>query len=836
MDAAESERVVIANPADGGVLFWTAKLYGFAALFLVVALSVSGVCTYGHFANETAETPDWSDYSRVAPAVSRIVASDGTPLGEFASEWREVVPFEDIPEPLVQAFLAAEDHEFYEHNGIYFKGILRAAWRNVTAGDFAQGGSTITQQVAKQFSGSEKSLSRKIKEAILARRLERTYSKRAILSFYLNQIFLGNGAYGVGAAAVRYFSKRLDQLELAEMALIAGLAQAPSRYSPTRDIELATRRRNHVIDRMARYGFIDAAVAEEEKQKPIVLDIYRDTFGELHPYFAEHARRYVNQKYGPDFLLEQGIRVEGSIDPVADALAYENVRYGARTQDKRQGWRGPEAYLDSDKARDLFVGRSIELYGNVPLQDGRRYLGLVETVELRGAKVRVADTVYDLPIANMRWAHKWSATSYDNDRTIGDARAAIKVGDVIWVAADMPVAGEFRQWHLEGGVNPRWRPALSEERIEKLREQGKPRLVLEQIPHPQSAIFTADHETGYVVAMVGGTDATRSEYNRAVQACRQPGSTYKPIYYSAALDIGYGFDTALNDQPKKEVDPITGEVWTPTNFDGTVDRTVSLEYALVFSKNIPSVGIFSRVGADEVEKWARRLGFETEIIADKALALGASCTMLDQLARAFAIFARNGRWIDWVPVRRIVARDGNLLEDNTAFYDPMLPAADRLDRAAKTGGMKSRQAIRARTGYLINRLLAHTIEHGFASIVRRTGVIAAGKTGTSSATMDTSFVGYTSRWLTAVWLGDDMRERPLGKSDAAYMTVVPIWARFMAEAAVGHPNKKIPWEVPDGVDENDRGDHSKGGRHRMPLVYKKKAKPPWARDEGGEEG
>lgn len=834
MAARQGKRVVIANPADGGVLFWTAKLYGFAALVVLIALGLTCVCTYGHFAAETPAVPDWGEYTTEAPAVSRIYAGDGTLLGEFASEWREVVPYDQIPQMLINAFLAAEDHTFFEHRGIYFKGILRAAWRNVTAGDFAQGGSTITQQVAKQFLGNEKSLSRKIKEAILARRLERTYSKKAILSFYLNQIFLGNGAYGVRAAAVRYFTKDLDELTLGEMALIAGLAQAPSRYSPTRDIELATKRRDQILERMARHGFIDTETAEAESKKPIELDVYHDTFGEVHPYFSEHLRRYINDKYGAEGLLEQGLRVEGSLNPVADALAYDNVQFGARRQDKRQGWRGPEAYLDSEKAREIFNQRSVELYGKRGLREHRRYLGLVEEVEPRNVEVRIAGTVYDLPIGNMRWAHKWSANSFDNDLTISDARRALKVGDVIWVAKDVPVKEQFESWHLEG-PNPRWTPAPSPERLKRELEQAEGKVVLEQIPHPQGAIFTGDHETGYVQAMVGGTDATRSEYNRTTQACRQPGSTYKPIYYSAALDIGYGFDTVLADRPHKEVDPVTGEVWIPTNYDGSIDTQVSLEYALVFSKNIPSVAIFTRVGADNVETWARRLGFETKIIADKALALGASCTMLDQLARAFAIFARNGRWIDWAPVRRIVARDGRILEDNTVSFDPMLTASDRLDRIAATTGIEPKQAIPARTAFLTSKLLSQAIKHGFASIVRRTGVNAAGKTGTSSATMDTAFVGYTSRWLTAVWLGDDMRERPLGRKDAAYMTVVPVWSRYMYAATLGHPNKEIPWEVPEGVDPNDRGSHTKGGRIRMSLQYKKHAKPPWEREKEEQE-
>ncbi len=270
---------------------------------------------------------------------------------------------------------------------------------------------------------------------------------------------------------------------------------------------------------------------------------------------------------------------------------------------------------------------------------------------------------------------------------------------------------------------------------------------------------------------------------------------------------------------------MTGEIWVPRNLGGTVDFVVNMEYAMVFSKNIPSVALFKKVGAQNVAAWARRLGFTTEIIADKALALGASCTTLHELTRAFAIFARNGKWIDWVYARRIFDRSGNVVEDNTVYFDPLLPATDRIDRLHATAGAAAKQAIPPRAGYLMNKLLAQVIEHGFSGIIRKTGIVAAGKTGTSSATMDTTFVAYTSRWITSVWMGDDLRERPLGRNDAAYIVVEPMWSRFMAEAAIGHPNRPIPWAVPRGVDPKDRGDHDKGARKSMSLVYRERAKP-----------
>jgi penicillin-binding protein 1A len=821
------ERISIGKRYDGGVLYWTLKLYLFSAFFLLACLGLAAVFTYGYFAKEAPEAPDLTRYSTSVPAISKMYAADGSLLAEFADEWRTVTSYDAIPPNLVNAFLAAEDHDFHEHKGLYFKGIARAVWRNISAGDFAQGGSTITQQVAKQFLSSEKSLTRKAKEAIMARRIEANYSKEAILSVYLNQIYLGNGAYGVRAAAERYFGKKLDELNIGEMATIAGLAQAPSRYSPNHHPERATRRRNEILDRMVLHGFLPAEEGEALKAETLTVKVHRDIFGDHSPYYSEHIRRYVVSKYGVDALQKDGLRIEAAVEPVTDAIAYENVDYGAHKQDKRQGWRGPVTSLD-EKARTIFLERAAAMYGDDPLVPGRRYLALVQEVSPRKAQVIVGTETYELPIRNMRWASPWSRVEAINDIEIESLRGVIRVGDVVWVQAEVVNNEEFRGWFLAKGVNPHWQQPPPPPRLEKKLADAVGKVVLDQVPHPQSAIFTGDHETGYVVAMVGGTDFDRSVYNRAYQSCRQPGSTYKPIYYSAAFTHGYGYDTALNDIPRAEIDPVTGEVWVPENFQGTVDNKVSLEYAMVFSKNVASVDVFKKIGADKVEKWARRLGFTTEIIADKALALGASCTKLHELTGAFAVFARNGRSLEWKWVRRILDREGNIVEDNTVYYDPMLSGADRVDRLQRTAGIEDEQAIPARAAYLISKLLRQTIKSGFSSIVRRTGIVSAGKTGTSSATMDNTFVSYTSRWITTVWMGDDVRERPLGLKDAAYMTVEPMWARYMYEAALGHPNLEIPWNKPDGVRENDRGDHSKGKIHEMPLIYIKPPKKPEA--------
>ena len=807
--------VAVANRADGGIPYWLGKLYGFAVL---VGLAIGCLlCTilYSYFSLHTPKTRNLREYKHAVPAVSRIYAADGTLLGEFAKEWREFVAYDEIPEQLTNAFLAVEDHDFFHHGGIYFKGIARAVWANVTSGDFAQGGSTITQQLAKQDLGAEKSLSRKAKEAIMARRLEATYSKKAILAVYLNQIYLGDGAFGVRAAARRYFQKDLGQLTLAECALIAGLAKAPTAYSPIHAKPHAIERRNLVLDRMAQYGFATQAAVDAAKREDIVLDLYRDIFPDRMPYYAEHVRRYITDHYGNDALFSKGLRIETAAEPSWEAAAYENADFGARHQDKRQGWRGPEWRIDGE-ARAKLIERQKQLYGTGPLVMGKRYLAVVDKVDNEHAEVVVGDRRLQLPLRNMSWAAKWQAGNAENDATIESATEALKAGYVVWVSREVRTVPKYRDWDLGlGSKNPGW---IAHDDQHEWDGAHADTVRLEQVPHPQTTIFTADHHDGYVVAMVGGFDYDRSVFNRAVQACRQPGSTYKPIYYSLGLDQGYGFDTVLDDVPVEITDPATGEVWSPTNLGETMDHAVTLEYALVFSKNIPSVDLFQRLGAKNVEAWARRLGFTTKIFADDALALGASCSKLDEMARAFTVFARLGQWWpraaghekDWVYVRRIVDRTGATIEDNTVPEDPELAAGDRLDRVAATTGVRAAQAIPQRTAYLMQRLLEHEVKFGFANVVRATGMIAAGKTGTSSATSDNMFIAFTSKFTTLVWMGDDKKERALGKSDAAYLTVVPLWSRYMFEAAHNYPNVDIPWFTPPGQRPDDRGDHSKG--------------------------
>ncbi len=801
LTSPEAARVEVINPSDGGFWFWLFKFYAFAALCLVGLGLLGGIGLYAYFASTLPSLPDFARYRLEAAESTRVHAWDGTDLAELASERREILPLEAFPKELLQTFVAIEDRRFYEHSGIDYRGMLRALVANLRAGHVVQGGSTITQQVARSFlHTSEQTIQRKIREAILARRLEARYEKNQILALYLNQVFFGHQSYGVAAAARRYFNKQVSELDLDEMATLAGIVQAPSRYSPLLAPDLTRARRDQVLTAMASAGVIDEATADNLRARPLAVHQPPDVFRERSPYFAEHVRRDIAKRYGDKALWEGGLDIETTLVPWIDESAQENVDFSLRKLDKRQGWRGPLAHVAGPMADELRRRESAR-YGNAVPIEGELYLGLVESTGGGKAQVRVGDKLYPLPSAGMDWAFPYSTVDSTNGKTLTSTNGVLHPGDVVWVTPmHRSHLRRFSDWTYDDAGEVHWLPAY-----ERKPPSGPVALQLEQTPKVQGALYSYDHQTGYVVAMVGGLDFDRSEFNRVVQACRQPGSTYKPVYYSLALDRGYGYASLLNDTPRAEVDPITGEVWVPQNLNNTVEYQVTLEYALIWSKNVPSVQLFKLVGGKDVEAWARRLGITTPIIPDQALALGASCTRVDELTRAFSAFARNGSLSEPVSIRRVRDRGGQVLEDNTAVSDPMGAPDERLDRMVALAGVRSKDVIPPRTAWLTSQLLRHVVTKGHAPALRSSGLLVGGKTGTSSATMDTWFIGYTSRWMTTAWIGDDRRERPLGFKDAAYMLTVPMTARYLYEVTAGQPLEDIPWERPLGVRANDTG-------------------------------
>ncbi|MCA9673093.1 MAG: PBP1A family penicillin-binding protein [Myxococcales bacterium] len=777
-------RAIVENPADGGFVYWLLKLY----LFGLLALLPIGVCAapvvYKALAGKAPNVPDLASYKRRAALETRIVSADGQLLTTLVRERRYLAEMREIPSLLIKAFLGAEDRYFYQHAGVDFRGIVRAALVNLRAGRVRQGGSTITQQVAKFFLSPERTIERKLRELALARRLEARYSKSQILYLYLNHVYLGAQAYGVNAAARVYFDKRLDQLDLSEMALMAGLVRAPSRYDPTRNLHLARRRRDQVLDQMLAAGFINKAQRDAARVKPVVLSspAERDVTPWVAPTFAEHVRRDLLKRHGRKKLYGAGWTISTTVDLTMQKLARERVRVALLALDKRQGWRGQVARLSTPKERSDARALLVRLYGAVARAGGpppvpdRPYLAVIDHVRSTRAYGRIGDRRIEIPRELLKWAAPYSRTNFENDQTTDSALKVLEEGDLVWVEAPT-----------------RWM---------RRRDWGSPddkrvKMQLGQMPRVEASLYTYDHQSGYVLAMVGGFDYDRSSFNRATQACRQPGSAYKAIYYSLALDSPkYSMGMILQDRPYQ---PEPGEKWNPQNVHGTLDGKVTMHFSLVKSLNLPSIQLLSMVGYKNAAQWARKLGFTTKIHADKALALGASCVRIDETTRAFATFARGGTQRDPIYIRQVRDRAGDVVEDHTTVLDPMLDEADRLDRLWARVGNSDEQAIDSRTAFLTTKLLRDGVTHGIAARCQIVPAPVGGKGGTSSDTMDTWFVGVTSQWATTGWVGDDTYRRPLGKKEASYTTAIPMWANYMRAAVGKRPHRELPFSSPRGL-------------------------------------
>ncbi len=787
-------RLWVVNSSRAGLLGWLLRYYAFAAFALFVVLAWAGWMGFRHLASELPDLEHIERYETSAPGVTRIYATEGTLLAELAREHRAYTKLQDIPPALVNAFLAAEDRRFFSHGGLDWRGLARATLANFRSGTISQGGSTITQQVAKGFLTHDRTLARKIREAILAIKMESRLGKARILEIYLNKIFLGHGAYGVTAAASRYFDKRLDALTLDEAALIAGLARAPSRYSPVAHRERAKARRDVVLQDMVEAGYVTEAEREVATTQPIALATPPDVFRLRAPYFAEHVRREVMDTLGESSVLEDGLRIETTAVPELARDAHDAIDMALRKIDRRQGWRGPVTHLDGEHAKAALLERLSHAYGDDPLRDTARWrLALVDTVERSGAYVHLGKLRARLPLGEMSWASRYDRNTGINDVAIRDARHSLELGDVVWVRA----------------------VEVDDDAPAKHDENGLPVVELGQTPRLEAALYSFDHETGYVQAMEGGHDYDRSQFNRTTQACRQPGSVFKAIYYALALESDeWTMATVLEDRP---YEPEPGEEWNPQNLHGTVEGKVLLRSAFIYSLNLPSIRLFVRLGADNVVAFARKLGFTSELIADKALSLGASCVYTNELSRAFGILVRGGTWIDPIYVRRITDKHGTVLVDNRHPHDGGMNVAGRIDRMAALALAVPQQIVDERTAFLITRLMREVVTAGLGRRASRLDVPAGGKSGTASKKLDTTdtwFVGFTSRYVTSAWVGDDTYERSIGDEDASYTTALPMWTDFMERATHGIPHGDVPLERPPGLESQWL--HAKSGEEPIP--------------------
>src|SRR3989338_4808549 len=646
---------------------------------------------------------------------------------------------------------------FYEHKGIDYWSILRAFYRNIEAGKIVQGGSTITQQVAKSFFLTpERSLSRKIKEALLANRIEKNLSKDDILYLYLNQIYLGNGAYGVQAASEIYFGKDVGNINLAEAALLAGLPKAPSKYSPYHYPDIARQRQEYVLRRMLEEGFI----AREDEEKALIYSIklkpkeIKSLW--VGPYFTEHVRRYIDEKYGEDLLYRGVLQVYTTLNVEFQEAANEAVAFGLKEHDKRRGYRGPVKRLAKKDEMDAFLTEVITELNGKQLETGKIYEGLVTAVDTQGQYflVNIGAHKARLAFEDAVWAKLYNPTDDPDGGKEQVLTRVIRIGDVIKVA-------------VKSATNSELIP-----------------VTLEQEPLTQTSLIAVEPQTGYIRAMVGGADFTKTQFNRAVQAKRQPGSAFKPIIYAAALDKGYTAASVIIDSPiifeETVKGPVTGidmeTEWKPRNFDEKFYGATTFRQAITHSRNVVTIKILKDIGVSYAIEYTKRLGIQSPLNNDLSLALGSSSLSLLELTSAYSTFANMGKRAEPIFITKITDKAGNVLEETPS---PIL-----------------QDVLSPQTAFIMTNLLQGVIQDGTGQRAKALGRPAAGKTGTTNNLNDAWFIGFTPNILAGAWIGYD-DERPLGHMETGARAALPIWLEFMQKAVAGTSIKSF--SVPEAV-------------------------------------
>jgi len=740
------------------------------------------------------EIPSLDSYR--PPIVSELVSSDGQIAGEFFEERRKVVPYERIPRRLARAFIASEDKNFFEHGGVDWLGTARAAVNTYVLRKKVQGGSTITQQTAKAIlisaegfqEGSRRNLRRKVRELILARRLEAAFTKEQILWMYLNGVYLGHHSYGVQAAAENYYRKNVEDLTLEEAALIAGLPQAPSRYSPFSRPDAAKERRRYVLRRMFEDGIIDAEERRRAEAAEVKVFGVDDVFRETAPFYVETVRRQVVERYGNDRLLHDGLRVEMAMNLEAQRAAQSAMLKGLMEVDHRQGYYGPVSRVEGAE-RQALTGRLAKAWPRGSLGVGDYAVGIVARVDDGAGQVavEVGEARGVLPVSGMRWARKPNPEAYYPDALISRPSTALRSGDVVLVRRVERKELQAR----EGAVS--WGKPEAVPDAELL-------LALEQVPRLQGALVSIEPWTGMVAAMVGGYDFEASEFNRAFQACRQPGSTFKPIVYSAAIEkLDYSPATLLTDAPIVYRDD--EGAWKPHNYGESFHGEVTLRTALVKSMNIPTVKIAealtAKFGIGVLGEWAKQLGIVSPVKRELGSALGSSCVTPIELADVYATLDRYGERRPALLVKRVLDREGNVLEDHSDWRDPWVPLGARLASATAELRRPRVRAVEEKSAFITVHLMKEVATVGTGARAAALGKPAAGKTGTTNDSFDTWFIGFTRDLVGAVWLGYDQNESPLGRFETGGVAALPIWLDYMQQALRNRPQPEFP--VPEGV-------------------------------------
>jgi penicillin-binding protein 1A len=749
-----------------------------------VALIVfANVCAYVYLRPALPDVDALRDVQLQVPL--RVYTRDGKLMASIGEQRRIPVRYEQLPKKLIQAFLATEDDRFFSHHGVDWEGILRAALANARAGGIRQGASTITMQVARDmFLTPRRDMKRKMSEIYISLLMEAEFTKEEIFSLYVNKIFLGQRAYGVGAAAEVYFGKSLDQLSIAEMATLAGIPTAPSVVNPVASAQAATVRRSHVLGRMLELNYITQAEYDEAKNSPMESRLHGPSIEVDAPYVAEMVRNEMQAKYG-DAVYTAGYKVFTTIDSRLQADATVALRAGLLEYDRKHGWRGAAAKVDSAKiGTDADLAAALDEF---PIIGGLRP-AIVQKVEAKSAKIFVRDLgEVTLPWEKLSWARR-ELPNEEVDRYPIQATEIFSRGDVIYTVGRTPEA-----------------------------------LLFVQVPDAQSALVAVDPKDGAVVALVGGFDFFQSKYNRVTQARRQPGSAFKPFIWSAAFDKGYTAASIFLDAPIV-FDPTSGteQAWRPGENSGKFDGPMRLRDALVYSRNLVSIRLMREIGPEYTWDYVTRFGFDkAQLPNNLTLAIGTAELSPLQMAIAYSTFANGGFKVSSYYVDRVEDGVGRVLmqaepalacfqcgraTDATGEKTAGAGSASRaalLDESAHDGKTLippknlAPQIISPQIAYLMTDMMADVIKRGTgvrARVLNRDDV--AGKTGTTNDWHDAWFNGFNGDIVASVWVGFD-QDRSLGRGEEGGHVAVPIWTYFMREALAGVPRHPAP--VPDGI-------------------------------------
>jgi penicillin-binding protein 1A len=755
------------------------RLFGYlfgigAVLFLAAA---AGVAWY--VSSLTQDLPNYDVLAKYEPPVmTRVHAGDGQLLAEYAEERRLYLPIQAIPDQVKHAFISAEDKNFYEHSGLDYSGIARAFLTNVEAygrGQRLVGASTITQQVARNFLLTlDQTWDRKIKEAILSLRIEQAYSKDKILELYLNEIFLGLNSYGVAAAALTYFDKSVHELTLAETAYLAALPKGPNNYNPFKFPDRALERRNWVIDRMVENGYATAAEGAAAKQQPLGVKLRStgpSTFAA--DYFVEEVRRQLSQMYGDKALYDGGLSVRTSLNPSMQVMAKQALDDGLTNFDTTLGWRGGVAHIDDvsgdwgaklaaiQPLSDLNDWRLAVVLGVTPAE---AQIGLRPDLSQGTATPVAGRDTGTIPTAGMKWKLLAGPTADVPPKPIKTIADLLHVGDVVYVsAADGGGAGQYN---------------------------------LRQVPQVEGALVAMDPHTGRVLAMVGGFSYAESQFNRATQANRQPGSSFKPFVYSAALDNGYTPSSVVMDAPI-EIDQGNGlGMWRPENYSGEYFGPSTLRTGIELSRNVMTVRLAQDMGMPLVSEYARRFGVYDNLPPLLSMALGAGETTVMRMTAGYSVLANGGREVRPTLIDRIQNRYGQTIfrHDNRGCEG--CDADSWHGQNEPTLIDNSEQVLDPMTSFQITSMLEGVVQRGTGTAAKAIGKPVAGKTGTTNDFKDAWFMGYSPDLVAGVYVGFD-QPRVLGKGETGGALAAPIFAEFMEQALAD--TAPIPFRVPPGM-------------------------------------